>query len=419
MFLSTLWTRVTASTPADVPKFNIRCLYLEIFFAGILGAITTYNSLFAVRLGASDALIGILTAVPALITAVLSIPSARFLERRNRRVAWLLGSLFFMRIGYLVIVVLPLLAPTNAAFWLVIWVIILNIPLALFNNGFNALLAELVPQARRAFVFSRRTIIYSLVVSITLVATGVWLNRVAFPLNFQSVYLIGIVLVMGSQIYLARVKIPAQVSPAVRAPNINAQVSSQTRAPLTPPMRKVIFNTLIYQLGLQVSGPLFVIYYVNNLHADDGMVSLNTAAGTLGVVFGLFLWEAVLRKRSYGWVLRTATLGTWMFPFTVAFSHNFTLIIIANFVVNLLHPAVDLSTLNVILNLSPPEKRTMYLSYFTVAVNVSTFIAPLSAVPLAGLITIPGVMALSAVLRLTGGILFQVNRVPEPAQSGP
>ena len=363
--LSLLRTRFIPGQPGNATEANIRYLYLEIFFAGIMGAITvTYNSLFAVHFVSDPtlaaALSGILTSAPALIAILLSIPSAGFLDRKKRRVAWLFGSLIFIRLGMIMIVLLPFVfTDRTAAILLVAWFIVLSIPVPLFTTGFNALLAELIPQKRRAFVLSRRSIIYSLVITFTLPVTGLWLNFAPFPLNFQMVYLFGIIAVMGSQFFLHRLIIPptstfgsaAAASPVTTA----APAEPKARAPLTPLFRKMLINSLIYQLGLQISGPLFVIYYVNTLHASDGLISVNTAVGTFGVVFGQLLWEAVMRKRSYAWVLRTATLGTFMFPFVVAFTHDFGLIIAANFMVNMLHPGVDLSSLNVIFSWSTPE----------------------------------------------------------------
>jgi MFS family permease len=401
--------------PANAAEANIRYLYAEIFFAAVLGAIiSTYNSLLAVRLGAPNWLIGVLAAAPALIAVVLSVPSARFLERKKNRVAWLFNSLAFMRLGYLVVAVVPFFVQgQTAAFLIVGWIVLLSIPTAMFSNGFNAVLAELIPPERRAFVFSRRAIINSLTVTVTLPITGVWLNAVPFPINYQIVYVVGVIFVMGSQYYLGRLVMPQATAPAQATPRQTGP--APVRGPLTPPITKMVFNSLVYQLGLQISSPLFVIYYANTLHVSDGLISLNNAAGTFGVVFGLLIWELVLHNRSYGWVLRTASLGTWLFPFVVAFSTTFPLIIFANFIVNLLHPGVDLSSINVLFNLSAPEKRNMVMSYYTMGVSVSMFVGPLSAIPLAGLISIPGVMLVSAALRLTGGLLFQVNRVPDTA----
>ena len=86
---------------------NIWNLYLEIFWAAILSAAASFNATFAIRLGASNTMIGWLSSVPALIAVLLLVPSARFLERRAKRTPWIWGSLFVARVGYGLIAALP------------------------------------------------------------------------------------------------------------------------------------------------------------------------------------------------------------------------------------------------------------------------------------------------------------------------
>src|ERR1051325_2569589 len=133
----TLRTRFMG-TPGTVTDLNIRNLYLEILFAAVLGGIATFNSAFAIRLGASKELIAWLSAAPALIAAIGSIPAARFLAGRRKRKLWLFGSLFLTRVGYGVIALMPLLFRTNTALWLVILIVVLNLPAIFFSNGWSA-----------------------------------------------------------------------------------------------------------------------------------------------------------------------------------------------------------------------------------------------------------------------------------------
>ncbi len=411
MFINIFKPR-TSTLSADVNTANIRYLYSEILFAAILGAIMTYNSLFALRLGATASLLGILSSAPALVTAILSVPSARYLETRKNRKQWLLHSLLFMRAGQLVLVVLPTIAPDNAAIFFVAWVVVLIIPNAFFANGFNAMLGDIIPEDRRAFVFSRRTIIWSLVTVAVLTVVGAYLDTTTalFPFNYQALYLFGIVTSIGSQIYLHKL-----VVPKLQALSTPQQATPVTRMPLSREMKKTLLNTFVYQFGINLPGPLFVLHYVNTLHVSDGAISINNAAGTLGAVFGYVVWEAITRRRGFFWGMRTAAIMTWILPFTVAFAQSFPLIIAANIAVNLIHPGMDLSIINVVFKLSTPEQRNMSLSYYTTALNLSAFAAPLIAVPLSGLIGIPGAMLCAAALRLLGGIMFQVNRVQDPA----
>src|SRR5450432_4019863 len=122
---------------ADTTDWNIRYLYLEVFFASILGGISTFNAAFAVRLGASNTLVAWLSAAPALLSAIASIPSARFLATRTNRRFWLFGSLFLNRLGYLLVAFIPILFPLQSAAAFVIWIVALSLPGIFFSNGWN------------------------------------------------------------------------------------------------------------------------------------------------------------------------------------------------------------------------------------------------------------------------------------------
>src|SRR5260221_6140930 len=174
-----------ARSPQAIAATNIRYLYLEIAFASVLGAIITFNSAFAIRLGASNQLVALLTSAPALLAALGSIPSARFLARRIHHRFWLFGSLFVYRLGYLIVALMPILFPLYTATWLVIWIVLLNLPIILFTNGWHVLLGDIIPEDARAFVVSRRQILWSLGLIVVSALGGVWLDRVSFPTNSE------------------------------------------------------------------------------------------------------------------------------------------------------------------------------------------------------------------------------------------
>ena len=394
---------------------NIRLLYAEVALASILGAVVSFNAAFAIRLGASREVIALLSALPPLIMALTSIPFARFIQSRQNRKGWLLLSLLLARAGYVVVALIPLVVPVNPGVWLVAWLILLTFPTALFTSGFQALLADLVSERRRAFVFSRRSILWSIGVVVTAALAGFWLDRVEFPHNYQWMYLFGFLIALGSNFCLSRLKVPTRTSlaPAPGTPASRAPVR------LTRPFKRLIVNMGVYNFGLALVGPLFVIYYIEVLNASDGWLGLNNAAGPLGVIFGYLIWERLLRRHTFIWALKRAMLLTWVFPVGVALFPDLTIILFLNFLVNLAHPGVELTSFNTILKLSHPEQRTVYLGWYNAVMNGSLFISPLVGVWLAGVIGIPATMLLSGALRLLGGLLMHANRVDMSAEPEP
>jgi MFS family permease len=419
MFLSSLRQRVSQFVnpeSSSIVEANIRNLYIEIAFASVIGAIAAnFNGAFAARLGASETLIALLSSIPALVAALTSIPFARFLERRRNRRAWLLGSLLLLRVMYGFVAVIPFIFTVNTATWVVVWLILINLPSIFFTNGWLALLGEVIPENRRAFVFSRRSIFWSVGMVVISAVVGWYLDQYdnVFPQNYQLAYFIGFIFALISTYYVARIRTPEQTQ---RSPKEAVSILDTDDQPLriTPPIRRMLVNTLVYQAGLFMPGPLFIVYYINTLQATDGWIGFNSAAGSAGAVMGYLIWERLLRRHTFGWAMRRATLLTWLFPVGVAIFPNLGLIVLVNWIVNLVHPGVDLSSTNIILRLTDPRHRTVILGWYNTVINISAFAMPLVGVALANVIGIPGVMLIAGVLRLAGGVLFNINRVDDP-----
>ncbi len=398
----------------DTNTQNFRYLYIEIAFAAILGAIVTFHSAFAVRLGASKELVALLGSIPALVSAVFSIPSARFLRHRKDQRRWIFGSLMVLRVGSGLIALIPLLFPTNTAVVFTAWVILLALPTILFTNGFQAMLADIIPEVHRAKVFATRQIIWSAGFVITSSVAGVWLDNITFPINYQLMYVFGFVVALGSQYYLNKLVLPPMNSGFLTTTDLPVP----SKAKLSQPIRRMLFNLGVYVFGLTLPGGLFTIYYIEYLGASDTWLGVNTAAGFTGVIVGNMLWSRLYRNHTYTWGIRRAALMTWIFPVSLALFPNLTVIVFANFVVNLIHPGVELSHLNIMLKLAGQEHRTEIMSWYNTVLNLCMFAAPLVGVVIAqqfevGLTGIAVAMLASGLLRFTGGVLFTMNPVQE------
>jgi MFS family permease len=408
-------THVTHSPMSGEAERNIRFLYYEIVFAAVLSAFVQFNSTFIIRLGATKELNAVLIAFPPLVAALFSIPSARFLQRRKNRRAWLWGSLFAIRLGYGLIAFFPSVFIRDSHTWIVIWVILLNVPAILFTNGFQALLAELIPEDKRALVMSRRQVIWSVGMVITSVLAGLWLDQVpiAFPGNFQVMFIAGFFAVQGSTYFLHRLNIPEQ--PTDPAPT--SMIPKFEQGPLNKPLQKMLLNMSVYMTALNLGGALFTPYYIDVLKAPNSWIGLNNAAANVGVILGYLLWERLLRRHNFTWALRRAALLTWLFPVGIALVPNLYFIMFINFVVNMIHPGVDLSVLNITMKLGTSETRTIAMSWYNTVLNGAMFVAPLIGTVLAGPFGIPGVFLLSGAGRILGGILYSVNPAEEPGSA--
>ncbi|MBN1287681.1 MAG: MFS transporter [Anaerolineae bacterium] len=404
---------------------NIRLLYAEIFFAAIMGGIMSFNSAFVVRLGASENLVGLLSAAPPLIAVALSMPAARMLERRSDRRPFLFGNLIARRAGFLGLSIIPLLVSAeNAAVWLVIWQIALHVPFTLFVAGWTPLMADLIPERRRALVFSRRNIINSVVMSVVTSLAGFWLSAYIFPYNYQVMYAVGVITAMISCLALERLVVPPSAvvehTPAGRAPRKRAVFSPGRLRVLLRENRAfaiMTFNTWIRDFGMQMAWPLFTIYFVRDLGASDAWIGTNASLRQIATVAGFMFWERVIRHKGFYWVMARTMPMIFVYPLLMVLIPDLTVITLVGMFISFTGAGTTLSHINVLIKLCPREHRASYLGVYNTIMNVGAFLAPMvSTVLLVDWIGLEATLLVSAVLRLFGGLLFFVFKFEEPPE---
>jgi len=403
---------------ADQTGRNINYLCAEVIWAAMLSTAAAFNATYALRLGASNKMITWLSSLPALIAMLVLIPAARFLESRSNRISWLWASLFTARLGYGLLAILPWLVSSHRAEATICLLIAIQIPANFFAAGFNPLLADVVPERDRTWVFARRNILASAVVVVLTFLAGQWLELsgrlrwFAFPINFQLLYLLGFVGSMGSTAILLKIKVPPR-EVAASAP------SGKSPKPRTTGIRNmfrvnrdfavIIFNTLIFNSGAWLVGPLYIIFFVRELGATDAWVGLHTTVANAAVIVGYMLWRRWIRTIGNRRALAIAAPLGAGYAFLVSLFPNLAAILVWGACVNLINPGINLSHFNLLLKLAPHDRRTSYLAMFSTVMNVGAFVLPMLGLALANILGIRTVLLIGGGIRLMGAILFYVH----------
>ena len=180
---------------SDVPseyRSNFLHLYLDIAWLGLLsGSAINFLNIYATRIGATGFQIGLMGAMPAVVTLFLAIPVGRWLQRQNtgRAIFW---SSVIYRIGFLVLIFLPMSSSKLGQIWAIIAItFLMAIPLTPLGVGFNALFAEAVPPEYRAHVAAIRNVMLSITFMISSLISGYILEHMTFPFGYQIVFGIG------------------------------------------------------------------------------------------------------------------------------------------------------------------------------------------------------------------------------------
>ncbi len=405
---------------------NIWYLYVEVFWAAMLSAAAAFNATYAVRLGASNTMVGWLSSAPALIAVFVLVPAARLLERKTQRAPWIWGSLFLARLGYGLIAMLPWLIGGHRAEATVGLLIAISIPSAFFSAGFNPLLADVVPERDRARVFANRNIIAGLTIAVLTFLAGQWLDvatRIrwaAFPVNFQVIYIIGFVAAVISSAYLLKIKVPESKIVA-RPPRQKVTLTHvKTMFGQNRYFARIILNTLLFGFGEWLIMPLYIIFFLRHLNATDGWVGLNSTLANIGVIIGYALWQKLIYKWGDARTLLVTIPLSASYAFLVSLFPNLTAILVWGVLINIINPGVNLSHFNILLKLCPDERRASYIAFYSTIINMGAFIGPLIGVALSKTLDIRLLLIIGGSIRLLGALLFHVFpiKVADPTRAG-
>ena len=369
---------------------NIWYLILEIAWASILASAASFNGAFAVHLAATNTDIAWLNSVPALLAVLVSFPAGRFLQARAHLKPWILWALTVYRLSYAMMAVIPLvqLAHLTQGTLSVMWLIAWTAPATFFNVGFTPMLADVIPEEKRAATFTARNVVLGAAVSAINFLFGQWLYRVAFPLNYQVMYLVGVVTSMMSIYYLARIKVPASSPPPPARVKIHFNPRQQWHSVRQaihnyPGFFLIVLNTSLYGIGLWLAQPLYIIYYVRILHASDAWIGLQGTVGSLATIFGYTLFRGLMARWGVHNTLKRTIITQGLVPVMVALAPSLTLILVAVAFNGLVASGINLSQYITLLKLIPEDRRASYSAIYTGLVNIGIFICPLVGVSLA------------------------------------
>ncbi len=426
--------RSARPVPADL-RSNFNHLFLDIAWFGVLAASAmSFVAVFAARQGANAFQLGFLSASPAVVNLVATLPAGRWLGQRN------IGSAVFWaaalhRFFYLLWIPLPLLLAPQGQIWALIGLtLLMSIPGAALAVGFNALFADAVPADWRGYVAGRRNALLSVTFILVSLASGQILGKVPFPLNYQIIFGMGAIGAAVSTYHLrfvtplnnntvhpssshsmgdlARPGVLRTLADSLK-PGIGLRYLMRQPRPnlrrvslLRGTYGKVVAILAFFHLAVHLAIPIFPLHWVNYLHLSDQQIGLGTAVFYASVFAG----STQVARLAQRWGNQRATaVGAMLmatYPALTALSQGFDLFLVASVIGGLGWSLVGGTLANYLLEKIPEDHRPAYLAWYNLALNAALLAGALIAPLVSNLAGVLVALGLSAVLRLVAAILI-------------
>ena len=179
---------------------------------------------------------------------------------------------------------------------LLIWAFA-TLPQTILAVSFWVVMNEVAGPTHRYELMSRRWSILGLTTAVTTLIAGQMLDAIAFPLNYQILFLFLSVGGLVSYYFSSHIRIP-DVEPPPRESGVSARRQASNYVALVkgqPDFLSFLSKRFIFQMGILLATPLLPLFYVRELNASNAWIGfINTVQACL-LLFGYFWWTRVSR----------------------------------------------------------------------------------------------------------------------------
>ena len=392
----------------ETARRNIRTLYQEAVLFGLFNGIpAAFISVYALRLGAPNQAIGLITALPALINALWLIPSARLIERRRHILATLMLCGFLAGAQYLVLVLLPAL-PTAAQTPVLLLIIALGaMPAGLYSVLINTVLADTIPPPERVRALGNRNLFLSLSDATVVFGGGWFLGLFVFPSNYRLAFLIVFGLSLMNLVVLRNLVLPRLPAGTASAAPVNLTLNRVRELLRDEGEARDFLRFLLAASAIQFGGwvvrPLFSIYWVRTLSASDAWVGILAGAFSFTAMLAYPVWGRFAPDMSSRRLLLLGSLGAAAYPFLTVLAPAPAFLLIPAVIGGVMAPPLNIGLMNGLLDVAPELHRPTFIAVYTATANLSGFVGPILCTSL--LLPVIGIKAaiwIGAGVRLLG-----------------
>jgi len=411
---------------------NFRHLYWDIAWFGIaFGSTMSFLPVYATRLGAAGWQIGLLNALPALVSVLFTLPAGRWVERYPLgRV--LKQTAILQRAGFFLLLPLPFIFSADRQISAVLLLtLLMAIPGTALVIGFNAMLAATVAPEYRGMVVGRRNALLAGTVMISFLLCGAILEWLSFEWGYFVVFGLGAIGAAVSAYHLILVKIPEVPSPFAGRPlGDAAQTGRLSALGVSAPQRLTIglrmltqwrprFDSFkhisvafwwamlayfIFHFAQLMPGPLFPIFWVREAHLTDGQIGWVNAVFYLAMLVTAPLL-APLAKRLENRRLNVAgAIFLGLYPLLTAMSGGMPLLIVAGLIGGITWAILSGSLYNRLLEVVPDNNRPAHLAVYNLILNVAMLSGTMLGPLLADVIGLREILYVVAALRVISGL---------------
>ena len=389
----------------------------------VLNLTNPFFSMFAKRMGAGDFQISLVSSLPALVGILALIPGALIVDKQSDKkniVALLLIITAFMY----PLAAMSTLTGSLRVYAFIVIIALLNWPLSVFNISWQSFFSDVLTLGNRTLTYTGRSKVATFLGVVTVLAAGLILSYLPRTdvdrIRIYQVFFFAAFFLALLQTCLLR-RINGYSLSEKAAP-------SQTFITVTEGFRDFASNkplltftavSFLFHITWQMAWPLFFLYQVDFLHANEAWLSYVGVANGLAGVATYSFWGRMIQKKGSKWVLVIGGLGLAVNPILLISTNSLYIALVFHSLVGLTFSGFQLALFENLMEVVPKRNKTLSIAIYTTLTSISGFVSPMLGVGIYKLTSIYFAMILSGILRfgVVGLFYLRYRRFGKSRQS--
>jgi len=384
-------------------------------YSVMTGVGDAYIPAAAVALGASNFLIGLLSALPQLFGAMLQSVSLTAIRTVKSRKMLSVAASLLQAVSYLLIIGVMLWPGELSVEFLILFFSIGSALTMMANPGWSSWISDIVPENERPGFFANRNRMMQLTLFITTFAAGLLIRQL--QLQFAAAVAFAAIFAVA---FLARLLTGVM---HLRTDDVGYEVQLIREIWLKhlfqlPAYRNELWFLIFMALmnfTVQFAAPFFTPYMLNELGFDVGILGFLTAISVVTKIVCFPYWGSAIDRFGNRTVLVATAFAASVAPVMWLFSKDLLFLALFQVFSGFVWSGFDLASFNYALAMVGRELRPSFISkynqfngffYAAGAVSGGIFLAYFGTVSLFGFSGILLVFLISGALRLGSAIIF-------------
>lgn len=388
--------------PGGAEKRNAHVSIKDGMLFSVMSGLTgPFWGAFAVKLGATDYTLALLSSLPALVSLVAQVPSAVFVERYENRLRPTIVSAAASRAFYLlfaVLILLPIPGPTKALTFVLMFSL-MNLPGTMAGIAWTSMMGDMFASSIRGRFFGERNMLCTLVSLLATLVSGPFLDAVPWPANYIVLYVVSFAMVMGSLYYLTKHEDP----PLKRDRTSKASgLSAFTRPFADKAFMRFLTAVFAIHMGFHIPASLWTILWVKEMGLPNTWLGAFSMGSGLMSFLTYKAWGHWSEKHGNMKVLVATALAHMPFPLLYAHFRSPYVYLVINLAGGFAGAGMNLSLFNSLLDVSPTDGRPAYIAVYNVAIGLSGVVWPFLGVWMYRAVGMTSALDISTVARVIG-----------------